>query len=317
MTAYLLIVAGLALLVMGGGWLVGGATQIAQRLGISPVVIGVTLIGFGTSTPELVTSLQAALSGAPGIAVGNVVGSNIANVLLILGLAAVIAPVTIDRSSFRREGWALALSALAGTAAIVDGKLTPVTGVLFLVGLSAYVALALRTGRQTEHFSERDASSKPLAERQVRSIKSLGFVAVGMAATIIGARLLVSGSVSVAQSLGVADTLIGLTVVAVGTSLPELVASVTAARRGQSEIAFGNVVGSNIFNILFILGATATIKSIPVPASIASLDIWIMLAVTATAVGMAVTGWTISRREGAALLLAYILYTLWLVLRAT
>ncbi|KCZ45872.1 MULTISPECIES: calcium/sodium antiporter [unclassified Hyphomonas] len=308
----LLIVGGLLGLVFGGDLLVRGAVDLARRVGLSPLVIGLTLVGFGTSTPELVTSLQAAFVGSPGIAVGNVVGSNIANILLILGVAALLAPVIIDKAAFRRDGTVLVLSTLMCLGAALFGRFTPAIGAFFVLTLMAYLVFTL--------LNERLASaSKPevevVGERQVQSgsvWKDLAFIAAGLALTILGARFLVFGAIEVAQAFKVSEAVIGLTIVAVGTSLPELVTTIAAARRGQSDIAFGNIVGSNIFNVLFILGTTALIHPIAVPASIATFDIWVMTGVTALLLLVAVTRWRISRVEGAILLGAYVAYSVWL-----
>lgn len=302
------ILAGLAGLVFGGDLLVRGAVDLAKRIGLSPLVIGLTLVGFGTSTPELVTSLQAALTGSPGIAVGNVVGSNIANIFLILGLAAVLTPIAIDRKSFRRDGLALGLSALLCLAAVERGHLGQLTGLIFIAALVAYLAFALVQERRTQTELPRDSSLSADTLAMGLPWADLVRVLAGLALTIVGARFLVSGAIDIAARLGVSEAVIGLTIVAIGTSLPELVTTFAAARRGQSDIAFGNIVGSNIFNVLFILGSTALIKPIDVPPSIATVDIWVMMAATALALMSAVTRWRISRAEGGFLLLCYVAY---------
>ncbi len=310
METLVFVVIGLAGLVFGGDLLVRGAVDLARRIGMSPLVIGLTLVGFGTSTPELVTSIQAALVESPGIAVGNVVGSNIANILLILGIAAALAPVAVQRASFLRDGAVLVISALMCLGAILYGRLSLPIGIVFLMALIAYVTFTVlqERGRAApEAFGEADLPA------QTGSLwKDLVFVAGGLVLTILGARFLVTGAIDVAQVLGVSEAVIGLTIVAVGTSLPELVTTIAAARRGQADIAFGNVVGSNIFNVLFILGATATIHPIDVPATIAAFDIWIMLGATALLLAFSVSRWRIGRIEGWILLAAYAAYTGWL-----
>lgn len=308
---FVLIAAGLALLVVGGDVLVRGAVTLATRLGVSPLLVGLTVVGFGTSTPELVTSLDAAFSGAPGISVGNVVGSNIANILLILGVAALIMPVAVAPRAFRRDAIALALASLAGAGLILHGELARLAGAILLAGLAAYILTAYRLEKTGP--IEIDTPEAIPAEGFVRPALLAG---AGIVITIVGARLLVSGAVDLAASFGVSDTLIGLTIVAVGTSLPELVTSVVAALRRQSDIAFGNVVGSNIYNILGILGVTALVHPIPVPEEILGFDIWAMLAATLALIVMAFTGLRVSRVEGGAMVAAYAAYTGWLIANA-
>lgn len=300
---FVLLGVGLVLLMAGGSLLVKGASDTALALGVSPLMIGLTLVGFGTSAPELVTSIQAALDGAPGIAVGNVVGSNICNVLLILGLAAVMSPIVTSARSFRRDGLVLALSALACLAVVMSGQAGRLAGVLLIGALVGYIWWAYRTEKE-----EPEEMALP-----VRLPLAIGIAVAGLVLVVLGARWLVQGAVDLASALGVSDTLIGLTIVAVGTSLPELVTSVMAAMRGQHSIAFGNVVGSNIYNVLGILGATALVVPVPIPPEIAAFDIWVMLAATAALIVFAVTGWKVTRGEGAVFLGGYAAYCGWLV----
>lgn len=308
---FLLLAAGLILLVLGGDVLVRGAVTLAARLGVSPLLVGLTVVGFGTSTPELVTSLDAAIAGAPGIAVGNVVGSNIANILLILGVAALIAPVTVNKRAFGRDGTALVLASLAALAVVLLGNLSRPAGVVLLAGLAAYIYIAFRLE------SRGGETAAPVVGTRTGGLARPALLALGgIAITIFGARLLVNAATVLAQSWGVSDTVIGLTVVAVGTSLPELVTALVAAFRRQGDIAFGNVVGSNIYNILGILGATALVHPIPVPAEIIAFDIWVMLAATGALAVVALTGGRVSRGEGATMLGAYGAYVGWLVIGA-
>ena len=314
------IVAGLVLLVAGGDALVRGASALAARLGLSPLLIGLTVVGCGTSMPELVTSLQAAFDGAPGIAVGNVVGSNIANVLLILGVAAVLMPFAVARDTFRRDGTVLVAASLACALVVVTGMLTRPVGIVLAFGLVAYIVYAYRSEHRAVVGEVAPQTTPPAASETApqagTSSLSLPLAIIltvgGIALTVLGARFLVSGATGLAQALGVSNALIGLTVVAVGTSLPELVTSIVAAVKREGDIAFGNVVGSNIYNVLAILGITAAVHPIPVAPEIAAFDIWVMLAATAALVAVAVTGWRVTRGEGAALLLAYAAYIAWL-----
>ncbi len=321
----LLIVGGLVLLVVGGELFVRGAVQIAERMGISPLLIGLTLVGFGTSTPELVTSVKASLADSPGIAVGNIVGSNIANILVILGLAALITPIAVGRGALRRDGTIVAAVALAFTGVSLFGTLDRAVGTLFLLGLVAYVAYAWREERRGEPdhaaaFEKAQAfeevhpsglhatnASAPGAGWKGVAI-SVGFAFGGLAVVVLGGGLLVDGAVGLARGLGVSETVIGLTIVAIGTSLPELVTSVIAALRRHADVALGNVLGSNIYNILGIGGATALIAPTPIPAAIVAYDGWVMLGVSLLLLLVARTGWRIGRREGAGLLALYALY---------
>lgn len=307
---------GFVLLGIGGESLVRGAASAAQALGVSPLLIGLTLVGFGTSTPELVTSLQAAFVGSPGIAVGNVVGSNTANVLLILGLAALIRPLTVNPRAFARDGAALVLVTVAAVAVFLFGRLDAPVGAALIAALVTYVVYCYFSERQAPAAAPEKARHEGDAERvtvpRPKVLPSLVLAAVGIAITILGARYLVGGAVTIAKDFGVSDTVVGLTVVAVGTSLPELVTSVIAAFKRQSEVALGNVVGSNIYNIAGILGITALLEPIPVPASIVQVDGWVMAATTALLVLFARSGWRIGRREGLVFLALYGGYTTWL-----
>lgn len=303
--AAVLILAGFVILVAGGELLVRGAVGAARVARVSPMLIGLTLVGFGTSTPELVTSVQAALAGAPGIAVGNIVGSNICNILLILGLAAAVAPIAVRQDEIRRDGTAVLAATALAILLMLGGMLGRGLGLVLVAGLALYLTVALRTS----HQAAEEADAPPLG-------RSLGAFAVGLVLTIVGARMLVTGAIDAATVLGVSEAVIGLTIVAVGTSLPELVTSVVAARKGASDVALGNILGSNLFNLLGILGVTALIEPLAVPPAILAVDIWVMAAATVALVVVAVTGWAITRREGVALIAAYAGYLAWLVATA-
>ncbi len=304
---FLFIAAGLVILVAAGDALVRGAAGLAARLGVSPLLVGLVVVGFGTSAPELTTSVSASLADAPGVAVGNVVGSNIANILLILGLAALLSPIAVKQAAFRRDGTALAMATILAIALLLLAPMTRLTGAAMVLALFAYIALSYVLDRRS-----RTAPAAALHEAEAASVTPpasalLGVVllAAGLAGVIGGAWLLVEGAVALASALGVSQALIGLTVVAIGTSLPELAASLSAARKGEGDIAFGNIIGSNIFNALGILGAAAISRPFDPPNSILGLDVWVMLAVTALLIVFALTGARIDRREGAILLLLY------------
>lgn len=309
---WLYIVAGLVLLTVGAEGLIRGASSLARRLGLSELLIGVTLVGFGTSTPELVSSVGAALAGSPGVAVGNVVGSNIANILLILGLAALIAPITVGAAGFRRDAPVLAVATLAAIGVSFTGEYGRIVGGVFLIALTGYLAWAYFTEKRAVEAHLLDAPHEkpsPLAQ-------SIAFAVGGLALLIAGAKLLVTGAIGVATALNVSEALIGLTVVAVGTSLPELVTSVMASIRGKSDLALGNIVGSNIYNIFGILGATALIHPVAAPMEIVRFDNWVMLAATAALIVFALTRNRIERWEGALLTVSYIAYLAFLAATA-
>ena len=341
---YILLALGLVLLVAGGESLVRGASALAGRLGVSPLLIGLTVVGFGTSTPELVTSLQAAFAGSPGIAVGNVVGSNIANIFLILGIAALLMPFAVERTAFRRDGSVLVAATLACAAIVLTGALSRPAGLALLLGLVFYLIYAYRServdiegvGAANEPVAVTGGGTAALATAPIGAWPApsapaspaaadvpvmplpvaLAWAVGGIALTVLGARLLVDNAIDLAALWGVPETIVGLTIVAVGTSLPELVTSIVAAIRRKGAIAFGNVVGSNIYNVLGILGATALVKPIPVPDQIAGFDVWVMLAATGALVAVAVTGWRVTRGEGAVLLAAYAAYIAWMAMGA-
>ncbi|WP_420406087.1 calcium/sodium antiporter [Nisaea sp.] len=300
---------GLALLLAGGEFLVRGSVGVALRLGVSPLLIGLTLVGFGTSTPELVASLEAALIGAPGIAVGNIVGSNIANILLILGASAVILPIATTRRSFGRDGSVLIGASLLLLVVTMMGELGRFAGLALIALLAVYTLYTYRSERRSGLAAEPSLSEIAAAPSGQMTLRfGLMLAAAGIGGVVWGASLLVGASIEIARAAGLSETVIGLTLVAVGTSLPELVTSATAAVRRQGDVAFGNIVGSNIFNILGIGGVTAAVTPIDIPTQIGTLDIWAMLGAAVLLVLFAVTNWRVSRGEGAVFLALYALY---------
>lgn len=318
MTDWYSIAGGLVLLTIGAEILIRGATALARQFGVSELLIGLTLVGFGTSTPELVSSVQAALAGSPGVAVGNVVGSNIVNILFILGLSAAIAPFAVDQKAFRRDGFVCLAATLAAIGVSMTGEFGRIAGFAFLAAITAYIVYAF--------LSERRHPESPMTEQHLEdAAKVQGPKAVwldvvmalaGLALLVFGARFLVTGAINVAASLGISETIIGLTVVAVGTSLPELVTSIMAAVRGRSALALGNVVGSNIYNIFGILGLTAVIHPVAAPKEIVAFDNWVMLGATLLMMLFAMTKGRLSRAEGVLLAVCYVLYVGWLVASA-
>lgn len=296
---WLFLAAGLLGLFLGGEALVRGAVAVAYRFAMPPLLIGLTVVGFGTSTPELLVSVQAALGGVPDIAIGNVVGSNIGNILLIVGVTALIWPITVAARSLRRDLAVMMLAALALVPLFWLGQIGRVAGLGLVLGLLAYLVWSYLDPQGDAPAS--DAPIQPLWQ-------SLGWLVVGLAGLVLGARLLVDGAVSIAQALGLSEAFIGLTIVAVGTSLPELATSLMAALRKQSAIAIGNIVGSNVFNVLGILGATAMIAPIPVMGRFLTFDLPVMIGVSALLAVLLLARSGVGRTGGAFLLLGYAAY---------
>lgn len=300
---------GLVLLFFGGEWLIRGASALASRLGVSSLAIGLTVVAFGTSAPELVVSVDAALSGANDLSVGNVVGSNIANIALILGLAALLRPTKVEAKVLRIDAPIMLLASFALLAVMSDGRASRFEGCLLLVGLIAYAVFTFwEAGRESERVREEFASAAP-ALRPRASVS--GFLVVaGIACLVVGGHLLVTAAVKLATLLGMSQATIGLTIVAIGTSLPELATSVIASLRGQGDIAVGNVVGSNIYNILGILGLTAVIQPLELGA-ITWLDLGTMVALACVLGILLMTRPQLGRAEGASLLACFIAYMSW------
>lgn len=310
MDAVLLVAGGLVLLVIGGEAVVRGAVGAARRLGVSELLIGLTLVGFGTSAPELLTSIKAALAGSPGISIGNVIGSNIANILLIFALVAIIKPVAVEPNAIRRDGMIMIAATVLLTAIGIGlGGLSRWAGALLVGALVGYLVLAWfmeRDGGPAAQLHEREGHTHDPVPAPLWL--SVGIALAGLSLLMVGASLLVSGAVDLARLAGLSETVIGLTIVAIGTSLPELVASLAAAVKGRSGVAFGNIVGSNLYNILGILGITALIAPIQFPPDVAVRD-W--LALVGAAVLLIFHAWTgarVSRWEGAFLLALYGVY---------
>lgn len=300
------LAAGLALLTLGAEYLVRGAISLANRLGMPPLLIGLTVVGFGTSMPELLVSLQAALGGAPAIAVGNVVGSNTANILLILGAAAVISPIAARIPNLKRDMAMMLAAAVIMLGLGLWGVVNFWLGLATFAGLVAYLSWVTYTDRRRLTAEEAELVVK------LAGWKEALFIVGGLAGLILGANLLIDAATAIAREFGISEAVIGLTIVAVGTSLPELATSVVAAFRRHAEIALGNVVGSNIFNILGILGITAMVVPVPVEESMASFDIPFMLAVSVALIVLILVRGQIGRGAGAVMLAIYTGYVAWL-----
>jgi cation:H+ antiporter len=312
MSLLIQVVAGLILLFLGGEALVRGSVSMARRLGVSALVIGLTVTAFGTSAPELVVSVDAVLEGNPDIAVGNVVGSNIANILLVLGVSALIYPLACKPQSVYRGGAALLAATLVFVGMAWFGAFDAREGAGLLLLLVLFVGYSYRTERA-------GGEADPGAELHIREAEEVadvpgrGWVAVaivggGIVALVVGANLLVVGAVGLARAVRVSEAVIGLTLVAVGTSLPELATSVVAAVRRHADVAIGNVIGSNVFNLLGVMGAAALAGEVAVADKIRLFDLWIMLAVTVVLLPVMIRGWRISRGEAGLFLIAYGVY---------
>jgi cation:H+ antiporter len=313
---WLLILGGLALLGGGGEALVRGASGIALLARVTPAVVGLTIVAAGTSMPELVVSVQAALAQSPGLAVGNVVGSNIFNIGAILGLAALVRPLRIQTDTVRLEWPVMMLAAFQLHLLARDGVVDRLEGGFLLSAMVAFTAYAVWLGRK--HSSPVTAGTEVVTASfgrtgSVALALNVAAAVLGAGLLAAGATLLVRGAVAIASGLGVSDTVIGLTIVGAGTGTPELVTSLVASFRGKDEIAVANVVGSNIFNVLGIIGATALITPLPVPAEIIARDAWWMLGASALLFPLARSGMRVNRLEGAALLAGYIVYLVVLV----
>lgn len=313
--AVLLLIAGLALLVAGAELLVRGASRLAAAIGIAPLVVGLTVVAFGTSAPELAVSIKASVAGQADIAIGNVVGSNIFNVLFILGASALIVPLVVSRQLIRMDVPLMIAVSFIALLMGMDGGFSRLDGIVLFCGLILYVASLIVIGQIDS--KDVDASiESPTAPRWTRDAL---FVAVGLGLLVQGSQWFVDSAVSVADLLGVSNVVVGLTVVAAGTSMPEVVTSLVASLRGERDIAVGNVVGSNIFNIMGVLGLASIVSSdgVAVTSSMISFDMPIMIAAALACIPIFFTGGRISRWEGCLLLAYYAAYTAYLILAAT
>ncbi len=301
----LFLIAGLALLAFAGDGLVRGAVSLAQRLGVPPIAVGLTIVAFGTSAPELIVSLEAALKGAPGLALGNVIGSNITNATIVLGLPALIAPLSMAERGIRTSAvFMVAISAflmMESHALIIDRW----TGFRLLLLLGVYLIFSARTA-----YLNRQVAKEEVEGAMLGLPAAIALVAFGALGLAIGGKLTTTGAIGVAEQFGIADSAIGLTIVALGTSLPELAASTAAALRRQAGVAVGNIIGSNVFNILGILGLTSLIVPLDIDRELASVDMWIMFLTSFALVLLAFTSRHIGRMAGAILTLAYFAYVI-------
>lgn len=302
----LYLMGGVILLFIGAEGLIRGSSNLAIKIGITPLVVGLTVVAFGTSTPELVVSLKAALMGNSSIALGNVIGSNIANIALILGVAALIRPLDVHANVIMREIPIMIGISLLLIILLLDGELGLIDGIIFVAGIVVYTIVNIILARK-EKNPEVDVEFKKGLESKLGVTISIVFMIVGLGLLILGANLFVQSAIAIAKLFHLSDAVIGLTIVAVGTSIPELITSIVAAYKKEADIAIGNVVGSNIFNILSILGITAII--IPISsAGISYVDLGIMLIAAIVLFPLSRTGFSITRWEGAILLAGYVVY---------
>jgi cation:H+ antiporter len=316
-----LFVIGLGLLIAGAEVLVRGASRLAAGVGISPLVIGLTVVAFGTSSPEMAVSVSSAFAGQADIAFGNVVGSNIFNVLFILGISALIAPLIVSQQLVRLD-----VPIMIGVSVLLlifasDLQISRLEGVILFAGIITYTVFLIVQSRKEKSAAVKDEYAQEFAEKPQGAggvLKNIVFIVVGLVMLVIGSRWLVDGAVQFARLLGVDELVIGLTIIAAGTSLPEVAASIIASVKGERDIAVGNVVGSNIFNILSVLGLSSIVSpnGIPVAPAALNFDLWVMLAVAVACLPIFFTGLQIKRWEGAIFLLFYVAYTAYLILDA-
>lgn len=312
MLAYFFLIVGFLLLIFSGDFLVKGAVSIALKFQLSTLVIGMTIVSFGTSAPELLVSIEAALGGHPDISIGSVVGSNISNIALILGITALVFPIAVSKATLRVDWPMMMLSTLLFAGLVLDGELSSLEGILFLAFLIGFIWWLI--------YSNRKSNSTPSIsddvnedDKEIPLWKGLGLVVIGALGLVFGADLMLKGAVDIAREYNVSERIIGLTIVAFGTSLPELITSCVAAFRKEADISIGNLIGSNIFNILAILGITSIIHPISVSDSIINSDNYILLGITFLVFPLMYFGKKISRLKGLVLLLVYLSYLFYLI----
>jgi cation:H+ antiporter len=319
MSSALLIVAGLAGLLVGADLLVRGGAALASQFGVRPIVIGLTVVALGTSLPELAIGIDSVRQGSPGLAVGNIIGANLVNILFVLGLSALIRPIAFERRTLRFDLPAMTAASLALWLLALDGSLTRVDGAILCVGGAAYAAGIIRTSRRESApvHADYEAHSEQTASRDRRGplFRVLTLLA-GIGFVLLGAQLLVDGAVEIARSLDVSEATIGLTVIAIGTCTPELVTTLTSTIRGDRDIAIGNLLGSSVYNIAVILGITVLTApaALQVPDEVLAADLLVLVVVALITVPVLLSGHRISRLEGGAFVAAYLGYLVWLTL---
>jgi cation:H+ antiporter len=320
---FVYLIAGLVLLVAGAEVLVRGAAKLAAQFGIPPLVIGLTVVAFGTSAPETAVSVQAAFNNSGDLAIGNVIGSNIANVLLILGMTALVAPLIVSRQLIRLDVPIMIGASLVVYALAWDGSLSRLDGAILFAGVLSYTGFLIISSRRDKAAAADDEFAKEFGLNEPAKpytwLINLGLIIAGLVLLVTGSNFLVEGAVQLARALGLSELVIGLTVVAIGTSLPELATSIMAAIKGERDIAVGNIVGSNIFNLLCVLGLASMIspEAIKVAANALAFDFPVMIAVAVACLPIFFAGYRINRWEGLLFLAYYVAYTVYLVLSST
>jgi cation:H+ antiporter len=323
-TVFGFLLTGLVLLVIGAEALVRGSSKLATAAGIPPLIIGLTIVAFGTSSPEMAVSVMSSLNGQANIALGNVVGSNIFNVLFILGLSALVAPLIVAQQLVKLDVPIMIGVSLLALLFGLDGKIQPSDGVILFIGILVYMVFLIFQSRQEQNQDVQAEYEREYGgDRRTTILQTainLGLILGGLGLLVLGSRWLVASSIVIARSIGVSELVIGLTIVAIGTSLPELATSVVASVRGERDIAVGNVVGSNIFNLLAVLGLSAAISptgGVAVPTAALAFDMPVMIAVAVACLPIFITGNLISRWEGAVFVAYYVAYTTYLILAST
>jgi cation:H+ antiporter len=320
---FVLLIAGLVLLVFGAELLVRGASQIAAIAGLSPLVIGLTIVAYGTSSPEMAVSIQSSWVGQADLALGNIVGSNIFNVLIILGLASLLSPIPVAQQLIRLDVPIMIGVSLLMLVFGLDGTISRVDGSILFLGGVIYTLFLIYQSRKETNEAVQEEYAREYGRRNGQTIRAwginLGLIGIGLVMLVLGAEWLTSSSITIARALGVSELIIGLTLVAAGTSLPELASSMIATFKGEQDIAVGNVVGSNIFNILAVLGISAIVSpaGVAVSTSAIRLDIPFMIAVAIACLPIFVSGNRITRTEGALFIAYYAIYTVYLILDTT
>ncbi len=310
---YLKVIAGLVALVYAGDILVRGSVSLAKNMGVSNLVIGLTVVAFGTSAPELVVGVDAALSGFSDMALGNVVGSNIANILLVIGIPAMIYPFNIHDIEIRHNMIIMLVATGFFILLVFYKDLTAPSGMLLLIMLFAYLLHAhKRSKKQTASGIAMGEEMDELCEDAQKTSTALFYLVGGLMGLMLGAHILVEGAVIIAQNFGVSEAVIGLTIIAIGTSLPELITALMAARRGHGDLAVGNVIGSNVFNLYAVMGAVSIAAPIHIPVSFLKVDLWIMAAAALILLPFTLKKITISRRTGFLFILFYVTYLIYL-----
>lgn len=314
----LLVIAGLTLLMWGADRFVHGAAAAARNLGVAPLLIGLTIVAFATSAPEILVAIVASIEKQPGLAIGNAIGSNIVNIGLVLGITAMIRPIEIESATLRREMPALLAVTLLTVSLFLDAYLSRMDGIVMLTGLVIVMFWLARLGTRSAPNDPINLDFKAEIPTDVRMSMAVVWLVVGLGTLLIGAELLVNGAIGIATGLGISEVVIGILVVALGTSLPELAVSLASALKGEYGLAIGNIVGSNIFNLLAVIGITATIEPSALPPTVLSLHIFVMVAFTLVLFAMTYDydeRSELSRLEGAALLAAFLAYDSYVVVQ--